>query len=106
MKLGLHRNVLRRFAQLQALLSIWLCGLPGETAFALNRDRTLSQLQHTAWTEREGVPAGIQVLAQTDDGYLWIGTSDGLFQFDGVRFQRPIVRSGALPSGSVFALTP
>jgi ligand-binding sensor domain-containing protein len=26
------------------------------------------------------------VLAQTTDGYLWIGTRDGLFRFDGVRF--------------------
>ncbi len=40
-----------------------------------------------AWTTDDGLPAGsVTALAQTVDGYLWIGTREGLARFDGVRF--------------------
>ena len=29
---------------------------------------------------------GVNALAQTTDGYLWLGTKDGLIRFDGIRF--------------------
>ena len=48
--------------------------------------RSLSQLYHTAWTTRDGAPPNVLALAQTPDGYLWLGGSTGLFRFDGVRF--------------------
>jgi len=48
--------------------------------------RSLSQLYHTAWTARDGAPVDVYGLAQTPDGYLWVGGSAGLFRFDGVRF--------------------
>jgi signal transduction histidine kinase/ligand-binding sensor domain-containing protein len=54
---------------------------------AQERDRALSQLYHTAWTTREGAPAHVSALAQTADGFLWLGTQSGLFRFDGVRFE-------------------
>jgi hypothetical protein len=42
-------------------------------------------------------------VAQTEDGYLWVGTTAGLFRFDGVHFAEeedaPMVgRGGAMPS--------
>ena len=41
----------------------------------------------TTWAESEDGPFGaIAAIAQDADGYLWIGTSAGLFRFDGVRF--------------------
>jgi len=49
-------------------------------------EMTLRGLSHASWTERDGAPHGIHALAQTSDGYLWIGTSAGLFRFDGTRF--------------------
>ena len=57
-------------------------------AFALDFGRTIAQLYHTAWTIEDGAPSGIFTLAQTKDGYLWLGTYSGLFRFDGVRFER------------------
>ena len=48
---------------------------------------TLDQFQHQSWRAREGAPAEITALAQTKDGYLWLGTSSGLHRFDGVRFE-------------------
>ncbi|MFP3940020.1 MAG: two-component regulator propeller domain-containing protein [Thermoanaerobaculia bacterium] len=39
------------------------------------------------WTVGDGLPvAGINGLAQTADGHLWLATWDGLVRFDGVRF--------------------
>lgn len=41
----------------------------------------------TAWTARDGLPAGnVWALAQDADGYLWVGSDGGLLRFDGVRF--------------------
>ncbi len=39
------------------------------------------------WTVGDGLPdSSITSLAQTPDGYLWIGTINGLARFDGMRF--------------------
>src|SRR5687767_5242130 len=60
----------------------------------------------TTWAESEDGPFGaIAAMAQDADGYLWIGTSAGLFRFDGVRFT-PWNRIGGspLPTSAVTAL--
>jgi hypothetical protein len=57
-------------------------------ACALSPDLRISQLYHAAWTVKDGAPTGVEALAQTRDGYLWIAASAGLFRFDGVRFER------------------
>nr|WP_314539012.1 triple tyrosine motif-containing protein [uncultured Massilia sp.] len=43
---------------------------------------------HTRWTRDDGAPLQILGMAQTTDGWLWLGTYDGLYRFDGVRFFR------------------
>ena len=56
-------------------------------AFALNPALDVSQYAHTAWMFREGFFKGtIVAIAQTLDGYLWLGTEFGLLRFDGVRY--------------------
>src|SRR5580700_8842147 len=55
-------------------------------ALALNPALDVSQYAHTAWKVREGFANGsILSVAQTPDGYLWVGTAFGLYRFDGVR---------------------
>ena len=55
-------------------------------AFALNPALDVSQYAHTAWKIRDGFAQGsILSIAQTPDGYLWLGTAFGLYRFDGVR---------------------
>ena len=63
-------------------------------ALALNPDRDIHQLAHRSWGEREGYPGRSEALAQTADGFLWIGSDIGLFRFDGVHFERYVPRSG------------
>ena len=65
-----------------------------KTVLALDPEKAITQLVHTSWTEQEGAPADIRALAQTSDGYLWLGTAAGLFRFDGVRFSRFIPVKG------------
>ena len=43
-------------------------------------------IAHMSWTQRDGAPAHIAALAETTDGYLWIGSPLGLYRFDGVQF--------------------
>src|SRR5436190_13083647 len=46
-----------------------------------------AQYSRRVWRSEDGLPQNkIQVISQTPDGYLWIGTSGGLVRFDGVRF--------------------
>ena len=54
---------------------------------ALDPNKAITQYHQDVWTERDGLPQGsVLALAQTNDGYLWVGTRGGLARFDGVRF--------------------
>ncbi|BCS35041.1 histidine kinase [Luteitalea sp. TBR-22] len=86
-----------------------LLGEPRPTA-ALDRDKRLSQFIVTTWTRAEGLRSSrITALAQTRDGFIWVGTDAGLVRFDGVRFERvdqgiPTVNISALGAASDGAL--
>jgi len=75
----------RRLAR--AAFGVFLLGLCA-AAQALAPDRALSQLRHDRWTPDQGAPAQILSIAQTPDGFLWLGSRQGLYRFDGVRFER------------------
>jgi signal transduction histidine kinase/streptogramin lyase len=74
--------------------------------FALNPTLNITQYAHNAWTVREGFfKGGIYTIAQTADGYLWLGTEFGLFRFDGVRSVRWEPPAGQhLPGTDIYAL--
>jgi signal transduction histidine kinase/ligand-binding sensor domain-containing protein len=74
-------------------------------ALALNPRRALTQYTRTVWTQEHGLPQDtIRAITQTKDGYLWLGTDEGLAQFDGYDFAVFNKENGALPSNSVGAL--
>jgi ligand-binding sensor domain-containing protein/signal transduction histidine kinase len=67
----------------------------------------VSQYAHTAWRIQDGVFSGApNAIAQTADGYLWVGTQNGLVRFDGVRFVPWSSPNSKLPSNAVFSLLP
>jgi diguanylate cyclase (GGDEF)-like protein len=56
-------------------------------AHALDPDKAITQYVQTAWNSTSGLPENsVHAIAQTNDGYLWLGTEEGLTRFDGVRF--------------------
>ncbi|MBL7990585.1 MAG: hypothetical protein JNN25_04030 [Candidatus Kapabacteria bacterium] len=53
----------------------------------LNPDKDPTQYIHKVWQTEQGLPQNsAYALCQTRDGYLWIGTAEGLARYDGVRF--------------------
>lgn len=58
------------------------------------------------WRIQDGFLPGIPVdIAQTKDGYLWIGTEGGLLRFDGVRFVPWVPPNGQhLPDFQILSL--
>lgn len=75
------------------------------SAWGVDSSRHISQYGHTAWRIQDGVFIGApNAIAQTTDGYLWIGTQNGLIRFDGVRFVPWIPLKGKLLSSGIFSL--
>ena len=75
---------LGRFASIAALAlacSLLLC------SSSVSADSSFQYL-FRSWTTADGLPQNsVQTIAQTPDGYLWLGTRGGLARFDGVRFK-------------------
>lgn len=79
---GLPMNIGNSIALVS--LTLFTGALP---ANALDPNVRISQYAHTAWRMQDGVfNAAPNVVTQTTDGYIWIGTGSGLVKFDGVRF--------------------
>jgi signal transduction histidine kinase/ligand-binding sensor domain-containing protein len=95
-------GTLARFSAHAATIAGVMIALSCARAFALDPERSFAQLHHTAWTAEVGAPSQISALAQTTDGYLWIGSARGLFRFDGVEFERYAPLN--LPSHNTYAL--
>ncbi len=90
---------------LKGFVAVAALGALSNPAFALNPSRALSQYTRTVWTQEHGLPQDtVRAIAQTKDGYLWLGTDEGLAQFDGYDFVVFNKENGALPSNSVGAL--
>lgn len=97
-----------RFA-VSAVLACHLGAMPPARAADPANPLPVIAMQHTSWNAADGAPAGVVSIAQTPDGWLWIGSASGLHRFDGVRFQRApaalaplssnIAHMGVLPDG-------
>jgi ligand-binding sensor domain-containing protein len=75
--------------------------------FGLDPKRSIGQFVHTSWLAKDGAPGPIRAIAQTTDGYLWLGTADGLYRFYGIRFERFHPSGGAkVPAIDVSCMLP
>ncbi|MCK6543108.1 ATP-binding protein [bacterium] len=70
-------------------LFFFVCVFVGlDFSYALDPARRLTQYAHTNWHLKEGLPQStVTSIVQTSDGYLWIGTFEGLVRFDGIQFE-------------------
>jgi signal transduction histidine kinase/ligand-binding sensor domain-containing protein len=73
-------------------------------AAALDSKQAVAGFHHTLWTAKDGLPGAVLSLAQTTDGFLWVGGSDGLFRFDGLTIERYTPQTGSLLPDSVLSV--
>jgi len=91
-----------RFGVAAAAMLIF-CAIPSK---AIDPHRIISHYARDRWTVENEFPGGaVSSIAQTPDGYLWIGTEKGLFRFDGLSF-RAFQRASpeSLPIGPILQL--
>src|SRR5687767_671793 len=72
------------------IITILACfGLFGSSrAHGLDLGKSIYQYNLETFREREGLPSsGVSAIAQSRDGYLWIGTRAGIARFTGIDFQ-------------------
>ena len=71
-------------------------------SWALDRQVSAFEYSRQQWSAEDGFPVGqVSSIAQTPDGYLWVGGENGLVSFDGEKF-RAFPTSG--PSGITHVL--
>src|ERR1051326_7760826 len=87
MKIAWHKLRIITYRIFIALSLIFLLAIPKglATASALDPRKKIDQYILDIW--QDNLPhAVIKAVTQTPDGYLWIGTYEGLVRFDGVNF--------------------
>jgi ligand-binding sensor domain-containing protein len=74
-------------------------------------DSHLARYAHSRWMRDDGVPVHVHGFTQDDNGFLWLAGSDGLYRFDGARFEKvaqlpsksPVSKVLAMPGGEIWA---
>ncbi|MCS7014122.1 MAG: two-component regulator propeller domain-containing protein [Chloroherpetonaceae bacterium] len=71
------------------LLCIWI--LLSTPLFALDPKKKITQYNYEVWEKKDGLPhqsvlAVLQTQYGENNGYIWLGSYDGLIRFDGARF--------------------
>ena len=65
---------------------VFLLAIP-PGVWALDPGKAVTQYMHDVWQTEQGLPQNtVTAIVQAPDGYLWLGTQEGLVRFDGVRF--------------------
>lgn len=76
-------------------------------AAAIDPARAFSQYVREKWGPESGFPHGsVYAITQTADGYLWIGSEDGLIRFDGLSFVKMAERPESGGRSPVLGLVP
>jgi ligand-binding sensor domain-containing protein len=88
-------------------LVLWLAASFAGAAYAIDPNRAMSQYIRQRWGPEQGFPRGpVYAIAQSTDGYLWVGTQAGLVRFDGLHFHLVRDVPGLLNGESVLGLMP
>jgi ligand-binding sensor domain-containing protein len=79
---------------LSCLAIVWLWTGAAHVAFTqtasgvLDSGQSITQLVHDVWRIEDGLPQNsVRAIEQTRDGYLWLGTEEGLCRCNGVNFK-------------------
>jgi len=78
--------------------------VPVGTTLSADQGQPSGEYRIDVWQTSDGLPGNtVTAIQQTPDGYLWIGTLNGLARFDGIRF-RIFGEASELPNARVLAL--
>ena len=76
---------MKRVVLYAIVLAATLSGAP--QALGISPSNSITGYTRRLWRTQDGLPdQTVQAIAQTPDGYLWIGTKGGLLRFDGSNF--------------------
>ncbi|HJZ95464.1 MAG TPA: two-component regulator propeller domain-containing protein, partial [Candidatus Solibacter sp.] len=90
---------------MRRILAVFVLLACHRSALALDPHKSLSQYSRAVWTQERGLPQDtIRAITQTKDGFLWLGTDEGLARFDGYEFVVFNKAKGSLPDNSITAL--
>ena len=75
-------------ARTALLVIVCLAGSTLPAMAGLNPNKRIAEYVRTVWEASTGLPQNsVQTMLQTRDGYVWLGTEEGLVRFDGERFE-------------------
>lgn len=78
-----RRKFVRAFSTLLAVGLFW----PFLFLWARGVTTQISEYVHNSWRSEDGLPQNsVVAILQTRDGYLWLGTQEGLVRFNGLKF--------------------
>lgn len=90
-----------RCVRLLVVLAIFIAAIPVRAAVP---PAAPEQFHHTVWKLEDGAPPDVWVIAQSADGFLWLGTGAGLYRFDGIRFEEVRPSAGRMSDRNITAL--
>ncbi|HKQ98926.1 MAG TPA: two-component regulator propeller domain-containing protein [Candidatus Polarisedimenticolia bacterium] len=77
------RRAIRQTTMAVVVMSVW-----SATVLAVDSGKALTQLVLDSWQTEEGLPqSAVHAVLETPDGFLWVGTEEGLVRFDGAGFR-------------------
>lgn len=75
------------FLCLFASIPVRPCEAQSRHSRVLDPELRITQYVHDVWGFEDGLPQNsVYTISQTRDGYVWVGTQEGLARFDGIRF--------------------
>ena len=76
-----------RLRRLLRYFLLFACGLGLAPVRALDVGTPVTSYRHDVFDARSGAPRGALTMAQTANGWLWLGTPSGLYRYDGIKFE-------------------
>ena len=83
----------RRVARDRGVRNLFRCvlllnPLASPVGASLDQDKPIRHFVQKTWQTKDGLPQNsVLAIAQTAEGYLWLGTEEGVARFDGVEFK-------------------
>lgn len=98
-------NIFKSFLRIGISLMIMFSLLNIPVHCLAEGEQGVEDWMNTVYNADNGLPTGeANVVLQTRDGYIWIGSYGGLIRYDGVSFKNFSIEDGTLESSSIRAL--